>query len=102
MLFSLVAKRGMPSFSKPQGGSRPARYPLIQSRLQRIKEIATSSVQRTLPYPMDNTIGCFAIHFSTAYFTLAQMDGALHTTFASLLVRNKKAPSSKEQKNKLN
>lgn len=54
-------------------------------------------MQRTLPYPMDDTIGRFAIHFSTAYFTLAQMDGALHTTFASLLVRNKKAPSSKEQ-----
>lgn len=97
MLFSLVAKRSKPSFSKPQGGSRPAHYPLIQSKLHRIKEIATSSVQRTLPYPMDNTIGRFAIHFSTAYFTLAQTGGALHTTFASLLVRNKKAPSSKEQ-----
>lgn len=102
MLFSLVAKRGKPSVSKPQGGSRPAHYPLIQSKLHRIKGIATSSVQRTLPCPMDDTIECFAIHFSTAYFTLAQMDGALHTTFASLLVRNKKAPNSKEQKNKLN
>lgn len=55
-------------------------------------------MQRTLPYPMDDTIGRFAIHFSTVYFTLAQTGGARHTTFASFLVRNKKAPSSKEQK----